>query len=84
MLAVEKRDDDSEAYLSFKDRETEIKWPFLSCRKYQKKKKIFLTNFEQKSNEAKPSVDYRARSWFFIIMKLISIATKNGCCRAFK
>lgn len=45
MLAeVEKRDDDSEAYLSFKDRETEIKWPFLSSRKYKKKYLLPILN----------------------------------------
>lgn len=46
---AERRDDNSESYLFFKDGETEIKWPSQS-------KRYFLFTFEEKNHEIKPSV----------------------------
>ena len=46
-------DHDSEGYLSFKDRETEIKCPSISR---ENLKECFLSTFEEKNHEVKPSV----------------------------
>lgn len=71
MLAeAERRDGDSDGYLFFKDRETEIKSPFLSSRKYPNK--YFLPILNRKI--IKPNLVWTigpGHSLFFIIMKLL-------------
>lgn len=80
---AERRDDNSEGYLSFKDRETEIKWPSLTRGKGRKDISYSLLKRKiMKSNQA--CVDNRARSLFFTKMELILISAKKGCCRTFK
>lgn len=67
---AERRDDNSEGYLFFKDRETEIKWPSLSRGKGQKDISYSPLNRKiMKSNQM--CVDNRARLLFFKKTELI-------------
>lgn len=62
-----------EGYLSFKDTEIEIRWPFMSRGKDQKGP--FLSTFEDKTHSVR--VDCGASSLLFTKMLLVLISTEK-------